>query len=181
MIFAVIGIAVVTRLIPHYPNFTAIGAVALFGGACFSRRTAILIPVIALFVSDLFLNNLIYASVMPGGYDGFILLKPGSLWSYGAFIIIALLASRLIKSSRVLPIIGTSILGSSVFFLISNFAVWMTSVVYPKTVAGLLAAFGAGIPFFGNTVAGDLFFVGVLFGGLELVKAFAPKLIYQRS
>jgi hypothetical protein len=96
----VICVAIVTRLIPHYPNFTALGAAALFGGAYFSRKYAVLIPVIALFVSDLLLNNLIYARQFPAKYDGFVLFETQTLWSYAAFILIAVLGGRCIREGK---------------------------------------------------------------------------------
>ena len=78
-------IAALTRLIPHYPNFTAVGAVALFGGAYLSRRLAFIVPFLALFLSDLFLNNLIYAKQFPELFEGFVLFTPGGWAIYAAF------------------------------------------------------------------------------------------------
>lgn len=175
VLLIVVGIAIATRLIPHYPNFTALGAAALFGGAYLSRRYAFLVPVLALFLSDLLLNNLIYAKQFPGNYDGFVLFEPNTLWTYGAFILIAWMGSRFIRSNKILPVVGASLGASGVFFLISNLAVWLHSLLYPKSFEGLLAAYAAGIPFFGNTVAGDLFFVAVFFGGFEFVRMIAPR------
>jgi hypothetical protein len=175
------GIAIATRLIPHYPNFTALGAAALFGGAYLSRRYAFLIPVLALFVSDIILNNTIYAKQFPANYNGFVLFEPTTLWTYGALLVIVLLGMKLIRSTKILPIVGTSMLASTLFFLISNFAVWIHSAIFPKTISGLMAAYTAGLPFFGNTVSGDLFFVAVFFGGLVAVKTFAPKLVPDKA
>jgi len=177
----VVCIAIATRLIPHYPNFTALGAAALFGGAFLSRRYAFLIPVIVLFVSDLILNNTIYATEFPGNYNGFVVFEPTTLWTYGALLVIVLIGSKLIRKNKVLPVAGTSLLASTLFFLVTNFAVWVHSAIYAKTFSGLLAAYVAGLPFFGNTVAGDLCFVTVFFGGLAVVKAFAPRLLKQTA
>jgi hypothetical protein len=175
------GIAITTRLIPHYPNFTALGAAALFGGAYLSKRYAFLIPVVALFVSDLILNNTLYATQFPGNYEGFVVLNPNTLWTYGALILIVVLGMKLIRNTRILPIVGTSMLASTLFFLISNFAVWMHSAMYPKTIEGLIASYTAGLPFYGYNVAGDLFYVAVLFGGLVAVRTYAPNLIPVKS
>lgn len=178
VVIVVICAAIITRLIPHYPNLTAVGAAALFGGAFLKNRYALLIPVLTLFVSDLFLNNLIYSIQLPDKYNGFVLLEPESLWSYGAFIIIALMGSTFIRDGKIFSVIGTSISASIVFFLISNFSVWLNStILYPKTLGGLGMAYAAGIPFFWNTVFGDLFFVAIFFGGYELVKAY----IFRRN
>ena len=181
-IFAVIvALAMLTRLIPHYPNFTALGAAALFGGAYFRKPIALAIPIVAMFLSDLVLNNLIYRPQFLGNYDGFVVFEPVVLWSYAAFIIIALIGHAWIRSRKILPVIGASLGASVVFFLISNFAVWIHSALYPKTLAGLAAAYGAGLPFFGNTVVGDLFFVAIFFGGLEAVRVFAPRFVHQKG
>ncbi len=177
VILVLILIAALTRIIPHYPNFTAVGAAALFGGAFLSRRLAILIPVVALFLSNLVLNNLIYSQLLPGNQKGFIFFEITSLWIYGAFIAIALLGSFLIRRRKLYTIVGTSLLASSLFFLVSNAAVWMHSAMYPKTAEGLMAALLAGVPFFWNTIAGDLFYVAVFFGSVEVIRAFKPAFL----
>ena len=172
---AVIVIAVISRLIPHYPNLTALGAAALFGGAYFYRRFGFLIPLIALFISDLLLNNLLYAKQFPANYDGFVWLPAQTLWTYGAFILIAVLGKLIIREGKLMTMIGASLGASVIFFLITNFAVWLSSPTYPDTIAGLSLAYIAGIPFFWNTLVGDLFFVAVFFGGYELVKVYLLK------
>lgn len=175
VVVVVISVAIITRLIPHYPNFTALGAAALFGGAYLYRKYAFLIPIVALFVSDLILNNLIYAKQFPHKYDGFIFLPAQTLWSYGALILIVFIGIRFIKEGRVISILGSSLAASLVFFLITNFAVWLGSPLYANSVTGLVMAYVAGIPFFWNTLIGDLFFVTVFFGGYELVKLYLRK------
>lgn len=171
LIAIMIFLAALTRLLPHYPNFTAVGAIALFGGAYLSRKWALLIPLIALFVSDLFLNNLVYAQAYPEHYAGFTLFDPHSIWTYGAFILIVLLGYHFIKPKKAGTILATTIGASALFFIITNFGVWAGSAMYPKTLAGLVLCFEAAIPFFWNTLAGDFFFVAVLFGGYELILA----------
>jgi hypothetical protein len=173
VILSVIAIAVITRLIPHYPNFTALGAAALFGGAYLRRPLAFLIPAIALFLSDLFLNNLIYARQFPDNYDGFVVFDIQSLWSYGAMFLITALGIVFVQKRKILSIVGGSVAASVVFFLISNLSVWVTTTFYPETWSGLMLAYGAAIPFFWNTLAGDLFYCGVFFG----VYALAAKTI----
>lgn len=175
VIIVVISVAVITRLIPHYPNLTALGAAALFSGAYLKNRYAVLIPVIVLFVSDLILNNLIYSIQLPGKYDGFVILEPQSLWSYAAFIIIALIGTKWVREGKIFSVIGSSLAGSVIFFLLSNFSVWLgPSTLYPQTITGLGTTYLAGLPFFWNTVLGDLFFVAIFFGGYELVKVYLP-------
>lgn len=172
VVIVIIGVAIITRIIPHYPNFTALGAAALFGGAYMCRKYGFLIPVVALFLSDLILNNLLYAKQFPHEYDGFVLFVPQTLWTYGALILIVVLGSRFIREGKLLSLIGTSVSASVVFFLITNFAVWPGSTIYPKSIEGLLMSYGAGLPFFWNTLISDLFFVAVFFGGYALAKTY---------
>ena len=174
VILAVIIIAVITRIIPHYPNFTALGAAALFSGAYLRKPIAILIPVISLFISDLILNNLVYAKQIPGQYDGFVVFVPETIWSYAAFIIITLLSIRFIRT-KLPAVIGGSVAASAIFFALSNVPVWLGSAIYPQTIAGLGLTYTVALPFFWNTVAGDLFFVAVFFGGYEIVREFLFK------
>lgn len=171
LIVILIVFAAMTRLIPHWPNFTAVGAMALFGGAYLSRKFAILIPLAALFVSDLILNNVIYASLYPELSEGFRVFHASSLWIYGAFILIVLLGQTLLQRKTVPRLAGATVLASLSFFLITNLGVWTGSVMYPKTLAGLIACYEAGLPFFWNTLAGDAFFVTVLFGGYAVIAA----------
>lgn len=170
LVIVMILVAAMTRLIPHYPNFTAVGAVALFGGAYLSKRMAFIIPVVALFISDLFLNNLIYARLYPEFYDGFMLFNIKGLPVYGAFIAVILIGMFFIKKATIKNVLGSAVLASVVFFLVTNFAVWAGSVIYPKSLAGLLACYTAAVPFFWNTLLGNVVFVTVLFGGYAWVR-----------
>jgi hypothetical protein len=79
---------------------------------------------------------------------------------------------------RVTPftVAGAAIASSVLFFLVTNFGTWATGELYPQTLAGLAACYVAAIPFFQNTLAGDLFFSAVLFGGFALLEWRVPVL-----
>jgi hypothetical protein len=161
---ALVVLAALTRLLPHPHNFTPIGAMGLFGAAYFSRRwLALAVPFAALFLSDLVLNNVVYREF----YPQFTLIT--SWWIYAAFALVMALG-WLVLRARVTParVLVGSLGASVVFFLVTNFSVWLGSGMYPPTPAGLLACYTAGLPFFGNTVLGDLFFSGALFGAYSL-------------
>ena len=159
IIVLLIVAAALSRLIPHPGNFAPIGAMALFGAAYISNRTlSILVPIIAMWLSDLVLSNVVYAQY----YEGFQWY--GNLWVYAAFIGIAMLGFVLLKKVNLKNFLGASILAAVMFFLITNFGAWMTTPMYPKTGAGLVAAYVAGLPFFMNTLLGNLVFGGVMFG-----------------
>ncbi|GJM31993.1 MAG: hypothetical protein DHS20C18_09940 [Saprospiraceae bacterium] len=148
---------------------------ALFGAAHFSRKyLSILIPLAAMWVSDLLLNNLVYASLYPDFYSGFSWF--GNLWVYASFVLIAGLGFLLLKKVNLQNLLGASLLASIAFFLITNFGAWAINPMYPKTAAGLSAAYISGIPFFWNTMAGDLFFTAVLFGSYALITRNYPLL-----
>jgi len=153
-------VAAAMRLVPHPPNFTPIGAMALFGGAYLGRRAlAFAAPLGALLLSDLVL----------GFYHGMATVY----FSVALIVMIGMVAL-----SRVSPIrVGLAALASSVlFFVVTNFGMWLFSGFYPRSLAGLEACYVAAIPFFQNTVAGDLFYATLLFGGFKLAEMLAPRL-----
>lgn len=147
--------AAMSRLIPHPFNFTPIGALALFGGAQFAdRRAAFLVPAAAMLLSDLWIG--FYAHME---------------WVYGSFALIGCLGLWLRPRRNALRIAGTSLAGSCLFFLITNFGEWLHGMLYAKNLAGLIACYVAAVPFFSNTVLGDAFYSLVLFGGFALVES----------
>jgi len=175
LLIGLIVLAVISRLLPHPHNFTPIGAVALFGAAYFPRKwAAFAVPFVAMWLSDLFLNNVTYARMFPEYYTGF--QWTGSAWVYGAFLLIGLLGMATLRKVTALRVGGSAIGASALFFVVTNFGVWLGSSMYPKTLAGLAACYTAAIPFFGNTLLGDLVYCGVLFGVFEWAKQRSPAL-----
>lgn len=169
----IILLAALSRLIPHPPNFAPIGAMALFGAAYFAQRhLSLLIPIIGMWLSDLVLNNVIYGQY----FDHFVWFYDGFYFTYGAFILIGLTGFRLLKSVKVQTVVIGSFSASILFFLISNFGVWFSGTMYPKDLNGLMACYTAAIPFFKNTLMGDLVYCGVLFGSFELAQTRIPAL-----
>ena len=121
-------------------------------------------PSLALYLSDLVINNVIYG----GYYNSFV--WQFSTFSYLGFGLIILLGFWLRNKVKVgNTVIGASLAASVLFFLVTNFGSWLANPLYTKDLAGLLTAYGAGIPFFWNTLAGDLFFSGVLFGSYAVL------------
>ncbi len=164
-LLSAILVAAALRLVPHPPNFTPIGAMALFSGAYLGRRgLAFVAPLGALLLSDLVL----------GFYHGMVTV-------YATVALIVLVGW--VALARVSPIrVGAAALASSVlFFVITNFGMWLFSGFYPLTVAGLGACYVAAIPFFQNTVAGDLFYSALLFGGFALLERTVPRLRLQAA
>jgi hypothetical protein len=160
-IFIAIAVATALRLVPHPPNFTPIGAMALFSGAYLGRKGVIAFaaPLGALLLSDLVL----------GFYRG----MPTVYFSVALVVIIGWLSLQRVSPLR---IGAAAVASSSLFFVITNFGMWLSSGFYPRTLAGLEACYIAAIPFFQNTVAGDLFYATLLFGGLKLAELLMPGL-----
>lgn len=156
---AIIGLAllgIITRLAPHDPNVTAVGAIALIAGYYFPRRWAIVAPLIALFASDL----------MIGLYDWRVMLVV-----YASFVFMVL-AGRLAHTSstwhaKALALLG----GSTIFFLTTNFAVWVLSDWYPYTMSGLIQCYTLALPFFRNSLIGDMGYGVVLFSAVALISS----------
>jgi hypothetical protein len=152
--------AAFVRLIPHPPNFAPIAAMALFGGAYFNKKLfAFIIPLAAMFLTDAIIGFYSYAWIV-----------------YLSFALIVVLGIVMLKKVSIKNLIFASLTASISFFAITNFGVWALGTLYPKTPAGLLESYIAAIPFFQNSLIGDLFFVGVMFGVYEIVKSKVPAL-----
>ena len=142
-------LAIFSRLTPHTPNFTALGAVAIFSGYFFkSRREAFAVALTALLISD--------------GVLGFY---PGVLWVYGAFVATILVGRALAVSPKFswTKTTAANLVAALIFFVVSNFGVWMSAGLYPRTVEGLATCYVAALPFFGNTLASQFLFGTALF------------------
>ena len=168
---ALIFVAALSRLLPHPPNFSPVEAIALFGGAYFaSRQMALVVPIVALLLSDLALGAMLGPSY--AGYIGGV-----SFWSVYACIALSTVLGFGLRGKVDGPrLLGYSLAGSALFFVVTNFAAWFASPFYPQTGAGLAAAFVAGIPFFQWTVLGTLGYAALLFGGFALLRRRLPVL-----
>ena len=165
-ITSAILIAAFSRLLPHIPNFTPIAAMALFGGVYFSdKRLAFIIPLIAMFISDAALE------VTTGwGFHNTI------AYVYVTFILTSAIGIYVRKNTNTKTIIGASLLSSSLFFIITNFGVWAATGGVGGA-AGLGTTYILGIPFFGPTLLGDVFFNAILFGSFFLAQRRIPALV----
>lgn len=176
LLVALIFAAVLTRLIPHPPNFSPIEAVALFGGAYFAKRSwALIVPLVAMFASDLLLG------LLNGGIYWSYFTSAGYLLVYACIALSTVLGFGLRGKVNAGRVLGYGLAGSLLFFLVTNFGTWLGSSMYPQNGAGLIAAYVAGIPFFQWTVASTLFYSALLFGGFELLRRGNPALRAQTA
>src|SRR3989344_2559679 len=164
-LFLFVGIIAVlsfgVRLIPHAPNFTSVGALALFAGAYLARKhwLGLFVPLFIMFFSDLFI----------GFYDFKLMAVV-----YGSFLLYALIG-RVLPKQNPLMVLGGALGGAVFFYLATNFAVWMFSPWYEKSVEGLMLSYTLALPFFRATLLGDLLFTGMFFGAYEFAKAYLFK------
>lgn len=152
------------RLIPHAPNIAPIGALMLFGGTYLPKRIFWL-PILALLISDYFIGFY--------GMDMF--------YVYGSFLITGLIGLWIRNHKHPRFILGGALFSSILFFLITNFGVWAPpNKWYPHTLDGLIQSYTMAIPFFRNSLIGDLGYTIILFGGYELVQIFSRKYLPQK-
>lgn len=173
VISGIILAAAAARLLPHAPNFTPLGAMALFAGAYIANRAlALIIPLAAMILSD--------AAMGFSGWD----YPEQTIVVYSTFVLITLLGMNMRNNKSIVRIAGSSIASSVVFFVVTNFVVWMSGFfaitpLYPTNFAGLVECYTLAVPFFNNTLSADLFYTSVLFGSFYLVQINAPKLVTE--
>ncbi|WP_263785258.1 DUF6580 family putative transport protein [Salinibacter grassmerensis] len=156
----IVLLAAAARLVPHPPNVTPIAALALFGGAHFANRWVGLgVSLVALLLGDLVI--------------GFHAMVP---FVYGGFAAIGVLGFGLRANRSMGRVAGATVAGSLLFFLVTNFGMWWLFDTYPPTASGLWACYVAGLPYLANSLAGNAVYVGVLFGGVALLKRGVPSL-----
>lgn len=146
-----IALGIAARLLPHEPNFVPIGAIALFGGAVLGWRTALWLPLVIMVSTDWVIG---FHSTMWFVWAGFALIS-----LFGAYL----------QRTSLLTRIGLGALGSgSIFFVVSNFGVWLVGGLYPPTLQGLIECFYMALPFFRTSLLADVVYSTVLFGTYAL-------------
>ncbi len=168
VLVTIVSAAAFSRVVPHMPNFSPINAVALFAAAHFSGRAqAYALPLAAVFLSDMFLNNVTYATPS----QGFVWFYQGFIWQYLAYAAVTFLGRYAFrKGVNLARTAGATLAAGLVFFTVSNFGVWAASGLYPHSAAGLAACFAAALPFYQGTVTGDVVFSLLLFGTFHLAQ-----------
>lgn len=171
LIISIIFTGALFRFIPHWPNFTPIAAMALFGGAYLGRKhLAYLLPFAAMFLSDLILG----------------LHK--DMWAvYVAFGMTVTIGIAIRNRIGFTSVVTASVVSSVLFFLVTNFAAWLSSPFYPQTFTGLMQSYLAGLAFFNNgslglsfflnELTGSLFYNGLFFGAYAGVRYWKPQLV----
>jgi hypothetical protein len=148
---ALIVFGVVMRLLPHPANLAPVGAIALFGGAILPRKLGWWLPMAIMAVSDYII----------GFYSGV-------LFTWSAFLLVGLFGMVLRNSSNWFRVPFGALGGGVIFFIMSNFGVWVQGGLYPHTWAGLAECYTMALPFLRNTLMGDLAYGAILFGAYAL-------------
>lgn len=146
------------RLLPHPANFVPLGAIAIFSGLFLPRKLALWLPLAALFASDLLL----------GFYTWQVMLTV-----YLSFLLTTVLATKI--SPKFASVTGLTLASSIFFFLTTNAAVWAFGTMYTHDLSGLIQSYTMALPFFRNSLMGDLFFTGILVGSYFAVTALLKK------
>ena len=168
-----IALGVAGRLLPHPPNFTPMAAIALFAGFIFIKRYMAVVAVIStMLLCDYFAFGSLSVSWF-GSKSMFVV--------YIALLFPIVFKNFLQKKLGVLRIFGAALASSSVFFLATNFAVWAFSPMYEKTLEGLVLCYTMAIPFFQNTVAGDLIWSGAIFGAYFALRSYSNLQIFKQK
>lgn len=162
-LFLLIG-GIILRFAPHASNFTPVMAIALFSGVYLDRRYAILLPLLLMIFSDFFIgmHNTVF-------------------FTWGSFILIGLVGTWVKTRKTALTVTGSSILSAVLFFIITNFGVWMAGGLYPLTWTGLSECFTLAIPFFRNTLLSSVIYSAVLFGAYELIALRVKRTRFARA
>jgi hypothetical protein len=173
LIVGMIALAAASRFaLLNVPNFSPVGAMALFGGAYFAKKYwAFIVPTLGLWMSNLVLNNTVYKAWFPEFSFGF------DAWTFGSFaVMVAIGIVIFMKKVNTVNFLSANLLGTVAFFLVSNFGVWMGSKMYTHDMNGLLECYALGLPFIKNTLLSNLLFSGILFGAFELAQRRFPSL-----
>jgi Zn-dependent protease with chaperone function len=161
----IVVIGIILRLLPHPPNFTPIGGLALFSFVYLSKRS-FLLPIIILLISDLLI-----------GYYSLSLMVA----VYASFLLCSFIGLFIKKKKKWSTILGGSILAAFLFFLITNFAVWFFTPWYSHSFQGLISCYVVALPFFRNTILGNVFYTGLFFGAYEIILALVKDRRFSRS
>jgi hypothetical protein len=161
MSYLVVLLAVLTRFIPHMPNFSPAFGALLFGGAHLKRRDAIWYPLALLAASDVVLTTVVYR----------MRLGWGQSITWLGFTVVLLIGFWLRNRESMTRIGIAAFAAPTAFFLISNFGVWINahaSTIYPATFNGLLTCYVAALPFYRNSLLASVAYTAVLFGANEI-------------
>jgi hypothetical protein len=156
--FLIILIGVLSRMLPHPANMTAVGGLALYSGSKFDLKKSFILIIITMFISDMFIG---FHSLM---------------WATYGSLLLAVFVGKLVgRSPRVNRLVGGIFSSAVLFFVITNFAVWAMTPLYPKTINGIINCYVMALPFFRNSFIGDMFYTLAIFYFAEVLEKILSK------
>lgn len=160
LVFGIVPLLILTRFLPHPDNFSPFAAAFLFSGAYLGKKWyAYILPLAALFFTDMYLG-----------------LYPSIGFTYLAYILTVIIGQK-VSNKRSISMVGLGALMASItFFIVSNLGVWAIDGMYTRDFSGLVQCFTMALPFFKNTLLGNIIYSGVLFSLYELAKSNLPAL-----
>ncbi|KAB2879371.1 hypothetical protein F9K33_09655 [bacterium] len=162
-IFAVLMIAM-CRLLPHPWNFVPVSATAIFGGIYLNKKWAFILPIASMAIADIFLGFSLFD--MPFVYGSILLAVLIGIW----------IGTRRKNKAAFTASLVSGTLGSSlIFYIVTNFGSWLTLGLYTKDLSGLIQSYVMALPFFRNSLAGDMFFVSIFVISYELISWFVSR------
>lgn len=145
-------IGVLSRFVFHFENFTPVLAITLFAGAYLPKRQAIIVPLALFIIADALI-----------GFHALI------VFTWGSVVLIALIGMNLENKKSWKTTAVASLLSALLFFVITNFGVWLFYDTYAKSFAGLMECYVMAIPYFRNTLVSTFLYSFVLFGSYEFL------------
>lgn len=166
MVYILILIGAILRFLPHPPNFAPIAAMAIFGGTYLNKKLAFVVPIAAMIASDYFI-----------GFDS---LESRAV-VYSCFLLSGLIGLYIRNHKTPASVIGGTLLSSVLFYLVTNLVFLYPPTMYTHDLTGQIQSYINALPFFRNTLAGDLFYVGILFGVYELMSYYKTSQALARN
>lgn len=156
--FCLLVLGVASRLVVHAWNFTPVIALALFGGVYLKKKQALIFPLALLAISDIILG-----------------FHETMFFTWGTILMIVGIGFWVKRNKSLTTIVGGGLASAVLFFITTNFGVWLVSGMYPMTWAGLVDCFVLALPFFRNELMSTFIYGVVLFGSYEAVAAWAKN------
>jgi hypothetical protein len=152
---AILTVGILSRLFTPYPNFNPVIALAIFSGVYIkNKKLALLLPLLLMFISDLFL-----------GFHSTI------AFTWVGIVLVSMVGVYIREKKSVKSIFAASLASAVIFYVISNAGVWLMDAMYPMTWAGLAECFAMALPFFRMTLMSAFIYAFILFGVYELIAA----------
>ena len=164
LLLSLVTVGIVSRFLPHPPNVTAVAAASLFAGAILNSRIfAVMLPMVIMYLSDFAINNTLMRSYFPN-HEGLVLWSSYMTWVYIGFAATALIGFYFLKNRNNAKLAGGAVLATLVFWLLSNYGMFIEPGRYPQTFAGAIACYTLSLPFLLYSLIGNLIFTFAIFG-----------------